>query len=261
MRLHLFEWEDQSWFPDQIRQGMMDFLGFALRRLRYYNAAVPLLDAALEDTDGQEVVDFCSGNGSPVMQICHQTARLRGVKFYLSDRYPQTVAWARAREQSQGRVRFFPQPVDALAPDPALPAFGTCFSALHHFRPEQVRALLQQNITQRRALAVFDGGNRGLFPMLAILLGQPLLFLLGTPFIRPFRWSRLIFTYLVPLIPLCTIWDGLVSMLRLYTPAQLLELARTADPERQYEWKAGTRPAGLIFRMAYLIGVPKKKGS
>ena len=64
--------------------------------------------------------------------------------------------------------------------------------------------------------------------------------LLLTPFFRPFRLSRLVFTYLLPLIPLTTIWDGVVSILRLYSPAELLALARRADPTGRLRWQAGT---------------------
>ena len=33
----------------------------------------------------------------------------------------------------------------------------------------------------------------------------------ATPFVRPFRWSRLLFTYVIPLIPLLVLFDGTVS--------------------------------------------------
>jgi hypothetical protein len=35
-----------------------------------------------------------------------------------------------------------------------------------------------------------------------------------TPWIRPFRWSRLLWTYVVPIIPAVLLFDGIVSCLR-----------------------------------------------
>ena len=39
--------------------------------------------------------------------------------------------------------------------------------------------------------------------------------LLATPFILPFRWSRLFWTYIVPALPLVLTFDVVVSLLRL----------------------------------------------
>ena len=56
--------------------------------------------------------------------------------------------------------------------------------------------------------------------IVSMLLLTPLAVGLATPFIRPFRWSRLFWTYVIPLVPLTCWWDGVVSQLRAYTPAE-----------------------------------------
>jgi hypothetical protein len=52
----------------------------------------------------------------------------------------------------------------------------------------------------------------------AIVLVVPLAVLVLTPAIRPFRWSRLFWTYLVPVIPASILFDSVVSLFRIYTP-------------------------------------------
>ncbi|MBK8749040.1 MAG: hypothetical protein IPM04_14825 [Saprospiraceae bacterium] len=74
--------------------------------------------------------------------------------------------------------------------------------------------------------------------ILGIILFHPLLFFLFTPFFRPFRISRLIFTYLIPIIPFCTVCDGIVSITRLYAPEHLERIARVHD-EARYTWTSG----------------------
>jgi hypothetical protein len=58
----------------------------------------------------------------------------------------------------------------------------------------------------------------GVFEILTLLetLGTPL-FLVLVHFIRPFRWSRSFWTYLVPALPLVLLLDVIVSWLRVYS--------------------------------------------
>lgn len=81
---------------------------------------------------------------------------------------------------------------------------------------------------------------------------------LVTPFIRPFRWSRLLLTYLLPVIPTVAFIDGVVSCLRTYTPDELRELARSVDGATGYDWTAGHAGGGPI-PMTYLIGLPVRR--
>ena len=93
-----------------------------------------------------------------------------------------------------------------------------------------------------------------MFMFLGLLLVQPITFMVFTPFFRPFRLGRIFFTYVIPAIPLMTIWDGAVSLLRLYKPEELLGIAKAAVPE--YEWKAGRLKSGIGISVTYLTGRP-----
>jgi hypothetical protein len=74
-----------------------------------------------------------------------------------------------------------------------------------------------------------------------------------TPRMRPVRWSRILLTYLVPIIPFVVFWDGLVSCLRTRTPQELLRLT---DAFPEYQWSAGYA-SGRWLAPVYLIGFPK----
>jgi hypothetical protein len=81
--------------------------------------------------------------------------------------------------------------------------------------------------------------------------------LLTAPFIRPFRWSRLFWTYLVPALPLVLAFDVVVSCLRVYSVPELRELTAGLDG---YRWDAGTvRGKPVPIRVTYLIGVPRER--
>ncbi len=102
---------------------------------------------------------------------------------------------------------------------------------------------------------VFEAEERDWKHVLQFLF-SPINVLLVTPFIRPFRWGRLLFTYLIPIVPLFVLWDGVVSALRTYTLAEMLEMTEAVDPEGRYHWEIEKVTLGPI-RLPYLLGYPK----
>jgi hypothetical protein len=74
------------------------------------------------------------------------------------------------------------------------------------------------------------------------------------PLARPFRWAWLVFTYLIPLLPLIVFWDGVVSMLRIYSPEQMKAL--TAEFQApNYLWEVGRlHVPGIPGGLPYLVG-------
>ncbi|MCR5888839.1 hypothetical protein LRS06_13910 [Hymenobacter sp. J193] len=110
-----------------------------------------------------------------------------------------------------------------------------------------------------RGIGVFEGAGKHWLEVLLALTLLPVAQLCITPFIRPFSFSRLFFTYGLPLIPLCTIWDGCVSLLRLYPPDALLALARRADPAGAYHWQAGKVRHSWGPQVTYLVGWPQSE--
>ncbi|MEX8548771.1 MAG: hypothetical protein V5804_14335 [Mucilaginibacter sp.] len=255
-RYRFFEFEDYHWFPDVLRTGMLDYLRFLIRLLRVYNSITPVLLEVLEKTGETQIVDLGSGGGGPVLQV-RQNLNLQNkqVAFILTDKFPNLDAWRYLRENTNQQIDFYPTSVDAENVPETLHGIRTLFSTAHHFRPAQIKAILQASVNQKQAICLFDGGDKNWFFLLGSLIVHPVVFFFCTPFLRPFKISRLVFTYLIPLIPLSTIWDGCVSLLRLYQPQEFLQLAQSI-PTKTYTWKAGKTKNNLGVHVAYLIGYP-----
>jgi MFS family permease len=116
------------------------------------------------------------------------------------------------------------------------------------------QAILADAVTNRRGILIVEGTQRSPIGLFAVLIA-PLIALLITPRIRPFHWRRLIFTYVIPLVPLGILFDGVVSCLRTYTPAELRALANAAGP--QYDWAIGElRTPGNPLPIIYALGLP-----
>jgi hypothetical protein len=182
------------------------------------------------------------------------------VSVCLTDKYPNLEAFRQSNRLTHQSISYHPQSLDATRVPGELTGFWTIFSAFHHFRPEQACAVLANAVHKRQGIAVFEGTQHSVLALL-LMLFVPLMVLLMTPFIRPFRWSRLLWTYLIPRLPLVVLFDGLVSCLRTYSVEELRDLtARLATND--YHWDIGTVKitAGPI-PITYLIGVPKEKAA
>ncbi|GAB3306050.1 class I SAM-dependent methyltransferase [Hymenobacter tenuis] len=259
LRLQLFEFEDLPWFPAVIRAGMMDYLRFMISTLGTYQPIVPLLQQALRSTNQTHMLELGAGAGGGTAGVLRrlQTTGLPEARVTLTDLYPQPAAWQQLQEHTPG-LSFERSAVDATAVAPSLTGFRTIFSAFHHFSPPAAEAILADAVRQQAGIGVFEGAGKHWGEILLACTVLPIAQLLITPFIRPFRLSRLFFTYLVPLIPLFTIWDGCVSILRMYPPEQLLALAQRADPTGSFVWQAGVVRHWWGPKVTYLIGIPAK---
>ena len=256
-RRQLVEIEDQAWCPRVIRDGGTDWLGFMANATGMFAPVVPKIRAAMQATGTNHVVDLCSGGGGPWLTLEPELAKTGPVSVTLTDRYPNIKAFSDARARSGGRLGFRASSVDATDVPAELTGVRTMFLAFHHFPPDSAAAILADAVRKRCAIVVFEGVNHRAVGSIAIPLLLPLMLLL-TPFVRPFRWSRLLFTYVLPLIPFLVLFDGTMSLLRLYLEDELRELVAGIPGHDSYVWDIGaTRFAGTKIGLLHLIGIPK----
>ncbi len=255
-RVHLFELEDQPWLPSSLRAVVTQTLQLMITSFRVYEPAVPLLAKALASSGTDRVVDLCSGSGGPWARLIGLLrSEVPGARVTLTDRFPQPGALSGA-EGSE--LVYWPEPVDARAVPASLPGLRTLFTGFHHFTPEEAIAILADAVARRAPIAVFESTRRSALNVaLAATLG-PLGLVAGVPWVRPFRWTHVLWTYVLPIAPLVYAWDGAVSNARTYTVEELRWLAARADRHGAYDWEAGEivvpkAPAPVT----YLVGCPR----
>ncbi len=252
-RFHLFELEDQPWFPAVVRDLATDYLQFIQTHFRLDRAMAPIVRRVLEDTGSRRIVDLCSGGSGPLLLLMKDLAA-EGFKVtaLLTDLYPNVAAFAEIAAASGGLIAFERDPVDARDVPPRLTGLRTIFNGFHHFRPDAARAVLHAAAAARQPIAIFEMSERS--PRTIAVLLTPLMVWAATPFMRPFKWRRLFWTYVIPLVPLTCLWDGIVSQLRAYTPSELRDLSAGSAPMR---WEVGQIPiARGRGRLTYLVGFP-----
>src|SRR6266404_1158053 len=235
MRLHLVEIHDLPSCPPSLRDALTDFLAFSENLAGAYDPVAPLLRRALERPEAARIVALCSGAGGPWRRLASRV----GVPVLLTDLYPHHEEVTR---------------VDARAVPAELDGFRTIFTAFHHFRPAEARSILADAVQRGQGIGVFEIARRAALEITVVAftwLGT----LVSAPFIRPWRWSRLAWTYLPPALPIVGTFDGIVSCLRTYSRPELEELVRGLDG---YGWDIGDFRGGWSpLRGSYLIGVPR----
>jgi hypothetical protein len=178
----------------------------------------------------------------------------------LTDKYPNLRAFENVRAASQNHIAFCPNSVDAMKVPPALEGFRTIFTSFHHFPPEEARAILQNAVDAGQSIGVFEITRRAL-STIALMFPWALMPFAFTPWMRPFRWSRLLYTYVIPIIPLVLLFDGVVSCVRTYRPQELREIIQKLSGI-EYQWEVGEHlKASSQAPITYLIGSPQARVS
>jgi len=258
-RLHLFEIEDQTWCPAGLRDAATDFLHLLLWLSNPYAVIIPRLQAALAACGTNRVIDLAAGGSGPWPRLLPRLlADDASIELYLTDKFPNHRAFADFARQFPDRVRAVSRPVDAQAVPEDLAGFRTLFTSFHHFPPHVAREVLADAVRRRQGIGVFEATRRSL-PAILGILPAPLLALATAPFISPFRWSRLLWTYVLPALPVLIAWDGTVSCLRTYTPSELRALIASVPGAETYVWQVGEEPNPFPrFPVTYVLGYPRE---
>ena len=259
-RIHLFEFTDLPWYPQTFRRIQTDYLQFVATLGSGHKNLIPLFTKAMQHAGTTEIVDLCSGGTGPWMRLQEQFKQAGlSVSVKLTDKYPNPEVVQKWAEAARQGIEYLAEPVDATKVPPHLKGMRTLFEGFHHFRFEQAQSILQDAVEKRVAIGIFEASLKpplGLFLLLLAPLMTLVSYLLMTPFITPRTLSRFFWTYLVPVVPLATCWDGIISLLRVYSPQDLKELTVPLECEG-YIWEIGQASTGTpIFVFTYLLGYP-----
>ncbi len=253
-RTELQEIHDHPRFPSFLR----DLVTEALQSLwEFGNSYKPILSRlllAMERAETHEVLDLCSGGGGPWLRLSREAElhRKRQISIRLTDKYPNLTAFSRASRFSR-LISFESVPVDATKIPAEFDEFRTIFSSFHHFGPEPARLLLEGSMRRKRGIGVFEVACRSPLTILTICVIPALSWWLALG-MRPFRWERLLWTYLIPVVPFVLFYDGMVSCFRAYSREELEELVRRLNA-LDFRWEVGEERSGFL-PVTYVLGYP-----
>jgi SAM-dependent methyltransferase len=259
-RIRAFEFNELPWVPGFIRDSITETLGLAWRKSGAFSSVGDAFADFCRRSGCRVFLDLGSGSGEPVALLAEALAEkgIDTISFILSDLYPHVPSMERVAARHPG-VRFHPLPVDAsdVPGDIRCDAY-TIMTAFHHFPPPVAAAILADCARKRKPIFIMDGPSlRHMFTSIPFgLMPSAVFTMFANPFLAPEdRLLKIFFTYLIPLIPLADMWDSLVSALRFYSSAELLDMARGISGDFDWECREIRTPRGLPLTI--FTGIPR----
>ena len=242
-RIHLFEVEDFNWFPSMLRACMTNMIMVMHRLLGTSEDISEKLSELLKQTHSNNIIDLCSGSGGPMLDVLGELKNKYGisdVRLKLTDLYPDKEAVKAVGEMNAENISYESNPVDASNIPEGLSGVRTMICSFHHMKPEVARKILKSTMDQGQPIFIYEMSDNS-HPSLLWWVAFPFN-LISSLFVslmtRPFTLQQFVFTYLIPILPICFAWDGAVSNARTYTLNDLDELLEGLESEG-YKWEKG----------------------
>lgn len=260
MRIQSFEFMDLPLTPRILRDSVVESLGNAMRWSGVCKTAAPVFNEFCENLESDKLLDMCSGSGEPAAVLL-DALKGRGdplPHFYISDLFPVVHQMTEVANKHPGHIDVIETPLDASnVPDVHTHSARMVISAFHHFPPTLAASILKDSAEKGKAIFILEPMTRqgkgamrmGFYFVLANAIN---------PFVsKKNRVAKGVFTYVIPLIPAMAAWDGLVSILRMYTKEDFATLTESIDVP--YEWEFRHVSGGLDNTVTIFMGRPKKK--
>ena len=258
-RIHLFEFEDQKWFPNFLRKPLLNYLSFLIIKFDVYNSITDELLDFIKEYNIKNIVGLCCGGAGDFLSIAERLARSDlYVNVTLTDLYPNRSAFEEAESLYPKMIKGYYDSVDATNVPESIQGLRIIFTAFHHFQPSIAQKIIRDAIEAAEPIAIFEFSDRKLSSVLSTFLVAGITMLFLTPSMRPLRLNQLFWTYTL-ILPIVQTWDAFVSQLRSYTPHELEKIVKSIEGHEKYDWNIGSsQHQKLPFTITYLMGNIKK---
>lgn len=267
-RLELFEFEDYEWLPGVIRSGITNLLIVLHRLAGTPEVIAELIKEIKLKHDFTQIIDMGSGSGGAMFNVIKKLNSLeenQQVELILSDYHPNATIVEKTNRQNIPNVRYYENSLDATNISEAPEGLKTMIASFHHMPPDKAKRILQSAEKNKQPILIYEIAKNNVPTLLWwILLPISLLILIVmsmamTLFVRPLSISQLLFTFVIPIIPIIYAWDGQASLMRTYTfddIKSLIDMEKSTD----YNWSIGDAKKSNGKKLGYYImGYPSNE--
>lgn len=265
-RLELFEFEDYNWLPKFIRNAITNLIQVLHKISGTPKMISEILLKIKREYDFDQIVDLGSGSGGPMIEaikLMNKNNEVENVSLILSDLHPNTTVIEKIKNSNTPLISYHPTSINATNLKDTPPGLKTMIASFHHMNPVKARAILHSAQQNKQAIFIYEIGQNTIPTLLWwILLPISLIILfimtwIMTPFVKGLGWKQLLFTYLIPIIPLVYAWDGQASIMRTYTFKDIESMIGNLDQEN-YKWSIEVAEKSNGKKQGYFIkGIPK----
>src|SRR4051812_4797949 len=258
-RMHLFEFNDSPWAPRAIRDTIIESLSRTLAWGHLLAGLVAPFEEFLARAGVDEVLDVCAGAAGPARILVDEIQRAgrKPPRFVLTDLQPHVEEWDKLRAEFPGAIEFIGRPVDATA-IPREIAGGRArviINSFHHFSPALAQSILRDAVEGSAGIFIAEPWERN--PLrFATFIPHGVAALAVNPFLSPRdRLQKALLTFATPAIVAASVWDGLVSTMRVYCRDELE--AMVAPLGDRFTWTWGYHHYSIGGRGYYFYGIPR----
>lgn len=256
VRYQAFQWTNQPWMPKFLRKCADEYLDFLVGFMGINRPFLPLFQELFNLTKPNTVVVLNGMTGGGPAFMASELRSMRGghLTMTLSDDHLDKARALQIGELSGETL----DSISSLATTVQGPAVAVAINSFHRLSNEKAILTLKEVSEKFDGVLIAEGNNRSPRQVFGMLIAVPALVFATAFFVPPFSIKRLLFTYLIPLIPLVVVWDGIAALFRIFPPEDLLMLAEQAG-RSDYEWKSAKVPNHRGGFYIYLMGYRKIK--
>lgn len=216
---YLFEFCDQTWIPRGARECLYEIMDACNSGLRSFNREVALTAIRIaHEHHLTKIVELGAGRGPVTNELVKHDAT-QGMRLVTCDLVPNVEEYRKLETNHPDRVFPIYSPVDLTQTQESLNDAVLILAGVMHHIPFELRRAVIGSLTETNSqVAIFEPLLRTWLSMfLATLSFFPAIFLPITFFGRPGKLRRILWCWLVPIVPLMFVWDGVTSCLRQWT--------------------------------------------
>ena len=227
-RLELFEFEDFNWLPSVIRSGITNLLIVFHRLMGSSEVIANLIGELRSKHNFNQIVDLGSGSGGAMFDVIkkvNEGEKDQPLELLLSDYYPNADVVGKINKQQIPHVKYHESSMDATNIGEAPEGLKTMIASFHHMAPEKAKQILLSAQENKQPILIYEVAKNNI-PTLLWWIFLPIslvilivMSLVMTLFVRPLSLSQLLFTYIIPIIPIIYAWDGQASLMQMPTLA------------------------------------------
>lgn len=226
-RKQVFQFSNQKWYPSFLKRDMYEFMSWFVGKVNAAKPFLPVLEEVIGHTQTKTIINIDSKIGAGIETVLPLLPE--GTEVI-------NVNLEKFSTHNKGMYTFI--------------------NSFHQLDEKKATYYLTQIADSGNSVAVLEGNNDSLWQVVGMTIFVPLTVILSAPFVQPFRITRLIFTYMIPILPVITMLDGFLALFKLYNPNDLNELVSNI-PVKSYVWKSGKADNGRGGKIIYLMGYPE----
>ena len=247
---YLFEFCDQEWVPNSVRECLFECMDSCNSGLRSFNRKVANTVIEMARNVGLKKIIELGAGRAPITTCLAEDDRSEGLTLIPCDITPNQAVYRQLAAKYEDRVQPIFSSVDITDTHEQLDSAVLVLAGMMHHIPFELRPAVLEALSQSSSkIAMFEPLKRSLLSIfLATLAVFPALLLPVVRLHRPGRLRRFLWCWLLPVVPPMFACDGVVSCLRQWTEGEWqAEFDRLGDLARAVEIHSQSNSLQVIW--------------